>query len=106
WMTKEAAGVWSTTKPSAFTPVAPAAKAPEKVILTDTPSAGTIETYTVTHGKNGPNGGIVFARTETGERFIAVADPTAMPRLLEEESPVGLHINVTTENERNTFTFT
>ncbi|MEM1086355.1 MAG: acetyl-CoA acetyltransferase [Pseudomonadota bacterium] len=106
WMTKEAAGIWSTAKPSTFTPVEPAAKAHEKVTLTDTPSKGTIETYTVTHGKNGPNGGIVFARTDRGERFIAVADPSAMPRLLEEESPVGLPINVITENERNTFTFT
>ena len=105
WMTKDAAGVWSTTKPNAFAPVVPAAKAPEKVTHTDTPDTVTIETYTVTHGKNGPNGGVVFARTKTGERFIAVADPSAMPRLLEEESPVGLPINVTTENERNTFTF-
>lgn len=105
WMTKEAVGIWSTEKPSAFAPVEPMAKAPTKVTLTDVPSTGTIETYTVTHGKNGPSGGIVFARTEDGERFIAVAAPEALPRLLEEDSPVGLSISVTTENERNTFVF-
>ena len=105
WMTKEAAGVWSSTKPAQFTPVEPMAKAPAKVTLTDAPTTGTIETYTVTHGKNGPNGGIIFARTDSGERFIAVAAPEAMPRLLEETSPVGLPVTVTTDRERNTFTF-
>lgn len=105
WMTKEAAGVWSTAKPAQFTPVEPMAKAPTKVALTDTPTAGTIETYTVTHGKNGPNGGIIFARTDNGERFIAVAAPEALPRLLEEASPVGLPVTVTTDRERNTFQF-
>lgn len=105
WMTKEAAGVWSTSKLAAFKPVEPMAKAPAKVTLTAAPSAGRVETYTVTHGKNGPNGGIIFARTDTGERFIAVAAPEALPRLLEEDSPVGLPIVVTTENERNTFRF-
>ena len=105
WMTKEAAGVWSTARPDQFTPVEPIAKAPVKVTLTDTPATGTIETYTVTHGKNGPNGGIIFVRTESGERFIAVAAPEALPRLLEEDSPVGLPVTVTTDRERNTFQF-
>jgi acetyl-CoA C-acetyltransferase len=49
--------------------------------------------------------GIIFGRTEAGDRFIAVAAPAAMPRLLEEDSPVGLSVKVTTEDERNTFTF-
>ena len=49
--------------------------------------------------------GIIFARTESGERFIAAAAPEAMPRLLEEESPVGLKVSVTHADERNTFMF-
>ena len=105
WMTKEAVGVWSTTRPDTFTPVEAAAKPIEKVDLTSAPSEGTIETYTVTYGKTGPTSGIIFARTESGERFIAAAAPEAMPRLLEEASPVGLKVHATTENERNTFVF-
>ncbi|MEP1143161.1 MAG: acetyl-CoA acetyltransferase [Henriciella sp.] len=105
WMTKEAVGVWSTKKPSAFEPVEKMAKPPEKIALNSEPSEGVIETYTVTYGKTGPTGGIIFARTENGDRFLAVASPEAMPRLLEEESPVGLSVRVSTENERNTFVF-
>lgn len=105
WMTKESVGVWSTTRPEAFTPVEATAKPSEKVDLLNAPSEGTIETYTVTYGKTGPMSGIIFARTERGERFIAAAAPEAMARLLEETSPVGLKIRVTTEDERNTFVF-
>lgn len=105
WMTKEAVGVWSTTRPETFTPVEASAKPTEKVELTSAPSQGTIETYTVTYGKTGPTSGIIFARTDSGERFIAAAAPEAMPRLLEEESPVGLKVRATTADERNTFVF-
>lgn len=105
WMTKEAVGVWSTERPDAFTPVEAMAKPSEKVVLTAAPGSGTVETYTVTYGKDGPMSGIIFGRTASGERFIAAAAPEAMPRLLEEESPVGLAVTVTTEDERNTFVF-
>ncbi|MEO1642817.1 MAG: acetyl-CoA acetyltransferase [Pseudomonadota bacterium] len=106
WMTKEAAGVWSCAPKTHFEPSLEAAKAPQKVPITHTPRTGKIGTYTVTHGKDGPASGIIFARTESGERFIAVAAPDALPHLLEEESPVDLSVTVTTEDERNTFTFT
>lgn len=105
WMTKEAVGIWSTNRPDTFHPVEPMAKPTEKIVLKEAPSAGTIETYTVTYGKEGPTGGIIFARDEAGDRFIAVAAPEAMPRLLEEDSPVGLAVTATTDNERNTFQF-
>ncbi len=105
WMTKEAVGVWSTERPDSFTPVETMAKPSEKVILTAAPRSGTVETYTVTHGKDGPMSGIIFGRKASGERFIAAAAPEAMPRLLEEESPVGLAVTVTSEDERNTFVF-
>lgn len=105
WMTKEAVGIWSTARPEAFTPVEAAAKPVSKVTLDPAPSEGTVETYTVTYGKDGPMSGIIFGRTDTGDRFIAAAAPQAMPRLLEEESPVGLPVNVTTEDERSTFVF-
>ncbi|MBR9835353.1 MAG: acetyl-CoA acetyltransferase, partial [Alphaproteobacteria bacterium] len=105
WMTKEAVGVWSTERPAAFTPAEPTAKPSEKITLTNTPSEGVIETYTVTYGRDGPANGIIFARTDAGERFIAVAAPGAMARLLEEDSPVGLKVKVTTDGEVNTFSF-
>lgn len=105
WMTKEAVGIWSTNRPDAFAPVESMAKPSEKVALNDAPGQGTIETYTVTYGKTGPMSGIIFGRTENGDRFIAAAAPDAMPRLLEEQSPVGLSVRVTTEDERNTFVF-
>ena len=105
WMTKEAVGVWSTTRPESFSPVEAMANPDQKVALDPTPGAGTVETYTVTHGKDGPMSGIIFGRTDAGDRFIAVAAPEAMPRLLAEDSPVGLRVRVTTEDERNTFVF-
>ena len=104
-MTKEAVGVWSTARPDTFTPVEAMAKPSETVTLVAEPTSGTVETYTVTYGRDGPMSGIIFGRTETDERFIAVATPEAMPRLLEEESPVGLAVSVTHEDERNTFVF-
>lgn len=105
WMTKEAVGVWSTARPETFSPVEEMAKPTEKIALNPAPANGKIETYTVTYGKTGPMSGIIFARTESGDRFIATAAPEAMPRLLEEQSPVGLDVHVTTDDERNTFTF-
>ena len=105
WMTKEAVGIWSTERPGTFTPIESAAKPNEKIHLHDAPGEGRVETYTVTYGKNGPTSGIIFGRTENGDRFIAAAAPDAMPRLMEEKSPVGLKVRVTTEDERNTFVF-
>ncbi|MEO1322410.1 MAG: acetyl-CoA acetyltransferase [Pseudomonadota bacterium] len=105
WMTKEAAGVWSTTKPEGFTAVETMAKPDTPVTLTTNVESGTIETYTVTYGREGPTGGIIFARTDDGQRFIAVAKPEALPRLLEEESPVGLKVTAETDNETNHFSF-
>ena len=105
WMTKEAVGIWSTNAPTNFSPVEPMAKPTEKVTLSDTATAGTIETYTVTYGKDGPRHGIIFARTDTGERVIAAAAPEAMPRLLEEASPVGLSVTLSSDDNRNIFQF-
>lgn len=106
WMTKEAVGIWSTANPDRFSPVEPMAKPDTQVTLAADAEAGTIETYTVTYGRDGPTGGIIFARTDDGQRFIAVAKSDAMPRLLEEESPVGLRVTVESENETNRFSFT
>ena len=105
WMTKEAAGVWSTSRPDAYTPVGKAVKPQEKVTLAESPTAGTIETYTVMHGRKGPAHGVIFARTEGAERFIAVAAPDALERLREDASPVGAKVTVQSADEVNTFRF-
>ncbi|MEL6857691.1 MAG: acetyl-CoA acetyltransferase [Pseudomonadota bacterium] len=105
WMTKEAVGIWSTKAPERFSAVEPMAKPTEKVALSNSAARATVETYTVTYGKDGPKSGIIFARTDAGERVIAVAAPEAMPRLLEEASPVGLPVTLASEDERNTFQF-
>lgn len=105
WMTKEAVGVWSTARPDAFTPVEPYAQPTETVTIASDVSSGTVESYTVTYGKDGPMSGIIFARTPSGERFLAVAAPEAMSRLLEEDSPVGLPVTAETIDDRNVFQF-
>lgn len=105
WMSKEAVGIWSTAQPDAFKQVEASAKPVQTIDITDGPMQGVVETYTVTYGKDGPRSGIVFARADGGTRFIAVAAPGAMPRLLEEDSPVGLRVQTTTDGEVNTFVF-
>jgi len=105
WMTKEAAGVYSTTRPAAFRPAEPAAKPAEAVAIASAPASGTLETFTVVHGRSGPERGIAACRTQDGQRFLALAGPAALALLREEASPVGRPVSVTTEGEVNTFTF-
>ncbi|MEH6696157.1 MAG: acetyl-CoA acetyltransferase [Hyphomonas sp.] len=105
WMTKEAAGVYSTEKPKAFRPVAPAAKAKTQVEVHQASGEGTLETFTVTHGKAGPETGIIFARLADGRRTIAKASPAALAVLREEASPVGRKVKITVEDEVGTFDF-
>ncbi|WP_233356274.1 acetyl-CoA acetyltransferase [Henriciella aquimarina] len=105
WMTKEAVGVWSTTRPERFTPAEKAAKPTETVPLEEAPSEGTVETYTVVHGRKGPQHGVIFARTAEGKRFIATAAPEALDRLREDTTPVGLKVTVETKDQVNTFRF-
>ena len=105
WMTKEAVGVWSTTRPDTFKTVEPAAKPTEQVELDPEPSGGTVETYTVVHGREGPQHGVILGRTDEGKRFIAIADPVALDRLREEESPVGAGVTTRTKDEITHFSF-
>lgn len=107
WLSKEAVGIWSTEKPVTFSPVEAMAKRSEDVLveIEDSPDSGVLETFTVTHGRNGPDLGIILARTAEGKRFIAHAKPDAMSRLLEEESPIGLNVKAVTSDGRNFFSF-
>ena len=105
WLSKEAVGIWSTERPRQFSPVEPKAVRESLVEIEETPDTGTVETFTVIHGRDGPELGIILARTETGKRFIAHAEPSAMARLLDETSPVGLAVKATRKDRINTFAF-
>lgn len=107
WMTKEAVGIYSTQKPTRFAPAESYATPTEQVTLCGEDCEGTLETFTVTHGKEGPNKGIAFVRLEDGRRALAVASPAALATLREDASPVGrkVAVSVDTEKERGTFSF-
>lgn len=105
WMTKEAAGVYSTRRPETFTATDPIAKEGPTVELMTQGNAGTLESFTVIHGRSGPAAGVAFIRTSDGARFIAKADDAALGRLREEQSPVGATVTSTHADEVNTFSF-
>ena len=105
WLTKEAVAIWSTNRPDTFVPAAPAATPTTKVALEEAPTSGRLESFTVTYGRNGPDKGIVFARTAEGKRFLANAAPLALARLTEEASPIDASIQVSSADEINTFEF-
>ncbi len=107
WLSKESVGIWSTAKPDTFVPVEAMAKRDDDILVAieEAPDAGTLETFTVIHGRSGPELGIILARTESGSRFIAHATPGALPRLLEEDSPVGLKVRAKSADGHNTFEF-
>ncbi len=107
WMTKEAVGVYSAQKPARFVPAEPYATPPEQVTLCKEDCEGVLETFTVTHGKQGPEKGIIFARLEDGRRALANASSEALATLREDASPVGRKVAITvdTEKERGRFSF-
>ncbi|MEM1152196.1 MAG: acetyl-CoA acetyltransferase, partial [Pseudomonadota bacterium] len=105
WMTKEAAGLYSTVRPAQFIAAEAAAKPTDTIAIAEAPESGTLETFTVVHGRNGPERGIAACRTGTGTRFLALATETALAILREDASPIGRPVTVTTEGEVNTFSF-
>ena len=105
WMTKEAAGIYSTERPAEFVPVASAAYQTELMDIDPEPGEGVLESYTVVHGREGPKQGIAFGKTANGHRFIANADAAALVQLREEDSQIGRKVTVVTEAEVNTFSF-
>ena len=106
WMTKEAAGVYSTAKPAKFTPAEKGAKPTGQVEIATESCEATLETFTVTHGKEGPERGIIFARLADGRRAIANnADAATLAVLREDASPVGRKVAITVDGETGTFVF-
>lgn len=112
YVTKHSFGVYSTTPVEGpWRRESPGALQAEldalpKAPFTETPSgAATVETYTVMHGRHGPEYGIVFGRENaTGRRFIAnpPADPAVLLDLQDRES-LGRPGAVRQQDGRNLF---
>ena len=112
YVTKHSFGVYSTAPfEGPWRRESPAALQAEldakpKAPFTETPAgAATIETYTVMHGRDGPDYGIVFGReTASGRRFIAnpPADRATLLDLQERES-LGRPGTVRQDDGRNVF---
>ncbi len=112
YVTKHSMGIYSTTPwqgrwrrqdPAKLQaeldalPKAPFCKTPQ--------GAATIETYTIMHGKNGPEFGVVIGRLrETGERFLAntTSEPAVLENLQQQES-LGRSGFVRSHEGRNLF---
>ncbi|MEO1101539.1 MAG: acetyl-CoA acetyltransferase, partial [Pseudomonadota bacterium] len=106
WMTKEAAGVYSTTRPDSFTPAEPMNKDAPRIEVADTTDSGTLESFTIFRDCDGNWDGVAFVRTADGKRVLANSNPEALQRLQEETSPVGLAVSVEAQdNGTNRFTF-
>ena len=77
YLTKHAAGVYSSAPPSGSPRPEPSAASAKHtgppVTVTESPDGrGVVETYTVMCGRNGrPETGLVVGRLENGERFLA-----------------------------------
>ncbi|MGX7952885.1 acetyl-CoA acetyltransferase [Tsuneonella sp. HG249] len=65
---------------------------------------GTIETYTVVHGREGPTYAVVIGSLTDGRRFIARSDEPATLAAMEAEDPLGRQVALSNDGERNAFT--
>lgn len=103
WMTKEAVGIYSTKRPTDFTPAEATAKPTEQIALSHDGGRATLETFTVAHGKSGPEKGIIFARGADGRRLLANASPSALTVLREDASPIGRQVDIKVTENVGTF---
>lgn len=114
YLTKHSFGIYSTTPPATPWSRPDPEKLQQKLDnrpeaeFTEMPSGdATIETYTIMHGKNGAEKGVLFGRENaTGKRFVANtrSDRSTLLRLQEEES-LGRRGTVSQEDGRNIFDF-
>jgi acetyl-CoA C-acetyltransferase len=65
---------------------------------------GTVESYTVIHGRNGPEKGVVVGRLLGGKRFVAhTPDDAGLWETMRREDFVGRSGHVRSEGGKNTF---
>lgn len=106
WMTKEAAGVYSTKRPAGFTPVEAMAKHAPRVEVAASGKEGVLESFTIFRGREGGWQGVAFIRIADGRRIIANSTPEALGRLQAEASPIGLKVSIEAlDQDANRFNF-
>jgi len=95
YMTRHSVGVFASAPPPSprgAKPLAPSAAAtPPVAVVGDAVGPATIESYTVTHGRDGePVRGIVVARLPDGKRCLAnTASDRALLEAFEHDEPIG-----------------
>jgi acetyl-CoA C-acetyltransferase len=113
YLTKHSLGIYSTEPPgAAWQPIDSAAlqtvidAGPRLRVAEDPTGGATVETFTVSFGREGPKQGIVVARNSSGERIIAnTAVDTATLNALLEGDPIGRDGTVRVENGLNIIEF-
>jgi acetyl-CoA C-acetyltransferase len=110
YLTKHSSTLLSSTPPSEALEPAGTAALPKDMrtepvsLVAEAEGRGSVETYTVLYGKEGPERGIVLGRLEDGQRFLA---NTPVDRELLEafaaEEAIGRTGSVRFENDRNWF---
>ncbi len=76
--------------------------APEVAGLVE--GSGTLETYTVVYGREGPNYAIAIGDLPDGRRFIARTDDAETLTVMVAKDPLGARVELGNDGERNTFT--
>ncbi len=75
---------------------------PELAELAD--GSGTIETYTIIHGREGATYAIAVGSLPDGRRFIARSDDPATLAAMEARDPLGAKLTLSNDRARNAFT--
>ena len=111
YLTKHSAGIYSTERPAqAFAPQDPAVmqaeldRVPHPPFVPLAEGEASIETYTVTHDRQGPNGAVVIGRLDDGSRFIANTAPDAgLWEQMQRQDFLGRRGRVQHDGQRNRF---
>jgi acetyl-CoA C-acetyltransferase len=112
YLTKHSVGIYSATpkddawvRPDLAAVQADLDSAPHPALTTEPRGAGTIETYTVLHDRDGqPMKGIVVGRLGDGERFLAnTPDDRAVLDGLVAREGIGRRGSVSSADGNNTF---
>lgn len=95
---------WARTPPESIQAVVDAR--PKTKVETQPTGAAEIETYTVMHGRDGPERAIIMGRLEDQRRFVAETpkDPAIFEALMTEEA-IGKKGNVRKGEKTNEFSF-
>jgi acetyl-CoA C-acetyltransferase len=95
-----------STKPAMFSGWSEASQhrpaSPELAELAE--GSGTIETYTVVHGREGPTYAVVIGCLPDGRRFIARSDDAATLLEMTANDPLGRPVILSNDGARNAFT--